>query len=71
MRVSGTAVSCAQCLSLLVTGLRKVAGIENVEADTGSDALIIDFDASVLDEDGIRTALRSIGFASRELYCIC
>ena len=69
--ISGTAVSCAHCLSLLVKGLRQEDGVISVSADKKTDVLVVEFDSSVSDEHKIRLRLRVLGFAGDELYCLC
>jgi len=67
----GTAVSCAQCLSLMANGLKSLGGVYNISVDSQSNTLTVEFDADAIDESGIRTRLRSLGFAGQDLYCIC
>ncbi|MDI6817347.1 MAG: heavy-metal-associated domain-containing protein [Actinomycetota bacterium] len=69
--ISGTAVSCAHCLSLLINGLEQLDGIVSVSADKKTNTLSIDFDPSISDADDIRARLRDLGFAAGELYCVC
>lgn len=67
----GTAVSCAQCLSLITNGLKSLDGVNNVSVDARANTLIIEFAAGAIDEAGIRARLRSLGFTGHDLYCIC
>lgn len=69
--ISGTAVSCAHCLSLLVKGLRQEDGVVSVSGDKNTNVLVVEFDPSISDENKIHLRLRGLGFAGDELYCVC
>lgn len=69
--LSGTAVSCAQCLMILNEGLESMDGIDRISPDKKANTLTINYNTDNIDEDDIRARIRDLGFARQNLYCLC
>lgn len=58
-------IHCAGCEGTIRTLVGDVAGIHEVEPDRKTNQVVITYDEDRLDDDAIREALASSGFAPR------
>ncbi len=56
---------CSSCVGHITKAVRRVAGVESVNVDLGSDSVTVAFDSALVPLTSIAAAIEAIGYVAR------